>query len=179
MKTLVLIIIILTAVSCSNPTSSYVEYNYSIALDGNSPTDANGLYHLTLSRTTYQTTHRIFGKLTNISGANIQMPVQPVHFESSHFWWYAPGDTVLTIFRRNVDNNGQWVIIDTAYFVSPDSLSVPTTNPMSYTDEDGHFSNMIAPTIDMLGDTLTILGRWYSKWYKSDTVYTTIKIVLD
>lgn len=176
MKTLLLILALL--VGCTHPNSPVFEENkYNISLTGRLPQDNNGIYHLTLSRATYQTIHRLEGELTPAEG---KMDVeQRVYWESSHYWWFMPGDTVVTVIRRNVNDDGYWVEVDTLHWTAPDSLLVPTTNQTSYTTPDGKFSGVIAPTIDMLGDTMTIKCQWYSKWYDSDTVSTFIKICLE
>lgn len=177
MKTILLSLLLLV-VGCSYPSApDFVEDKYSISLTGRLPQDANGIYHLVLSRNTYQTIHRLEGELTPRSGRMEQE--QRVYWESSHYWWFMPGDTVVTVIRRNVNDDGQWVEVDTLHWTAPDSLLVPTTNPTSYTTLDGKFSGVIAPTIDMLGDTMTIKCRWYSQWYSSDTVSTFIKICLE
>lgn len=166
-------------IGCSNVNNpSFEEDSYSIQLNGNGlPQDANGYYLLTLSRSTYQTIYRITGILSSNSGKTEFQP-QKIHIESSHFWWFAPGDTVITIYRRTINSAGQWAIFDTTYTIAIDSMAVPTTNETSYTNNIGVFSNVIAPTIDMLGDTMTVQCKWYSDWYKSDTVSNYIQIIL-
>ena len=178
MKTILLLSLLLLVVGCSQPNApDFWESKYNISLTGRLPQDAAGFYHLTLSRTTYQTTHRLSGELTPVQG--MMNGEQRINWESSHYWWFMPGDTAVTVIRRNVNDQGQWVNVDTLHWTSPDSLLVPTTNPVSYTTSDGKFSGMIAPTIDMLGDTMTIKCRWYSQWYPSDTVSTFIRICLE
>lgn len=177
MKTILLSLLLLV-VGCSYPSApDFVEDKYSISLTGRLPVDPNGYYHLVLSRATYQTIHRLEGELLPDDGKMDRE--QKVHWESSHYWWFMPGDTVVTVIRRNVNDAGQWVEVDTLHWTAPDSLLVPTTNSTSFTSTDGKFSGVIAPTIDMLGDTMTIKCRWYSQWYPSDTVSTFIKIILE
>jgi len=55
---------------------------------------------------------------------------------------------------------------------------VPTTNQVSYVME-GEVQNVIAPTRNMIGDTLTLRGKiWYSS-ETSEYAHDKIKIVLD
>lgn len=160
-----------------NPT--WVEPdNYTITLDGRLPVDEIGLYHLTLLRDRWQTVHRVSGSI--LLDGEIQTQPQKVYWESSHTWQFNPGDTVITIYRRNVDINGRWVIIDTQTIVAPDTMIVPTINPVSYSNSNtGEINTMIGPVLGMLGDTMTVKCWWTSSWYKTDTVSQIIKIVLD
>jgi hypothetical protein len=74
--------------------------------------------------------------------------------------------------------NGRWVVVDTQTVVAPDSMVVPTVNEWSYTDKKGEFSSVIAPTVWMVGDTITIKATWTSKWYQTDTIRKFIRIAL-
>jgi len=177
MKTILNILIIFTVTACVYPPApDFQERNYNITLDGRLPAE-DGYYHLRLDRFNYQTLHRLQGQLTATNG-RADYP-QMVHWESSHYWWYEQGDTAVTVIRRNVNDDGYWVNVDTLHWTAPDSLLVPTVNPSSYTDDTGEFSGMIGPVIDMLGDTMTVRATWYSKWYESDTVSTFIQIILE
>ena len=163
--------------SCTGPASTYEEGKYTIDLDGRLP-KVGDFYYLTLDRNRYQTIHRLEGKLIPLSDNKAKYP-QRVIWESSLFWWFEPGDTAVTIVRRNVNDSGFWVNVDTLHFVTPDSMMVPTVNGASYTDDDGNFSGVIAPTLDMVGDTMTLRVVWTSRWYESDTVHSALtKIIL-
>lgn len=152
--------------------------DYTITLDGRLPKDQNGFYHLTLLRDRWQTVHRITGSI--LLNGMVQIQPQKIHWESSHSWEFAPGDTLITIYRRNVDLNGRWVIVDTQTIVAPDTMSVPTINPTSYSDSrTGEINTMIGPVLGMVGDTMTVRCWWTSGWYNTDTVYQFIKIVLE
>lgn len=177
MKYFVIILTILLASCTYPPAPDFQEDRYTIELDGRLPQDADGYYHLTLDRVNYQTLHRLTGQLTAIDAAG-DYP-QKVHWESSHEWYYEQGDTAVTVIRRNVNDDGFWVNVDTLYWTVPEALVVPTVNPSSYTDETGAFSGMTGPVIDMLGDTMTVRATWYSKWYESDTTNTFIQIILE
>ena len=152
--------------------------DYTLTLDSRLPMDQNGFYHLTLLRDRWQTVHRISGSL--LLKGMVQIQPQKVHWESSHFWEFIPGDTIITIYRRNVDMNGRWVIVDTQTVISPDTMSVPTINPSSYSDgRTGEINTMIGPVLGMIGDTMTIRCWWTSGWYNTDTVSQFIKVVLE
>ncbi len=179
MKNLLLIITgIFLIVGCqTNPV--WVEPSeYTITLDGRLPKDQDGIYHLTLLRDRWQTVHRISGSL--LLKGMVQIQPQKIHWESSHSWEFNPGDTVITIYRRNVDMNGRWVIVDTQTVVAPDTMSVPTVNSSSYSDgKTGEINTMVGPVLGMLGDTMTVRCWWTSSWYSTDTVSQFIKIVLE
>ena len=70
-------------------------------------------------------------------------------------------------------------MVDSQTVVAPDSMVVPTVNEWSYTDKNGEFSSMIAPTLWMEGDTMTIEAMWTSRWYQTDTIRKFIKISLN
>lgn len=152
--------------------------NYVLTLDGRLQQDADGYYHLPLLRDRYQTVHRITGSLLDTNG-NPPYQEQKIWWESSHQWVFAPGDTVITIYRRNVDAFGRWVVIDTAVFIAPAEMVVPTVNPATYTTSTGELNTMIGPVLDMLGDTMTVTAMWTSQWYQTDTIRAAVKIVLD
>lgn len=161
----------------SNPV--WVEPDdYKIELDGRLPKDQNGFYHLTLLRDRWQTVHRVSG--TILLNGKVQSQPQKIHWESSHSWEFKPGDTLITIYRRNVDMNGRWVIVDTQTVVASDTMFVPTVNSSSYSDgRSGEINTMIGPVLGMLGDTMTVKCWWTSGWYNTDTVSQFIKVVLD
>ena len=173
-----LIVTIFVLCSCqTNPVWNEPD-DYTITLDGRLLKDQNGLYHLTLLRDRWQTVHRISGSI--LLKGMVQIQPQKVLWESSHFWEFVPGDTVITIYRRNVDLNGKWVIVDTQTVVAPDTMSVPTINPSSYSDgRTGEINTMIGPVLGMVGDTMVIRCWWTSEWYNTDTVSQFMKIVLD
>lgn len=167
-----------TISGCSSTDPWEEPEDYALTLDGRLTKDSAGLYHLTLLRDKFQTVHRIAGTLLDSAGAPPYQE-QRVTFESSHTWSFLPGDTVITIYRRNVDMNGQWVVVDTAVFIAPSEMIVPTVNAASYTDTKGEFSTMIGPVLSMLGDTMTVMATWSSTWYTTDTVRASIRVVLE
>lgn len=177
-KVCIIFAVIFTLCGCENNPTWVEPDNYTITLDGRLPRDAGGYYHLTLLRDRWQTVHRITGSL--LLDGKVQMQPQEIHWESSHSWKFNPGDTVITIYRRNVDQNGRWVVIDTQTVVSPDTLIVPTVNPTCYSNSNtGEINTMIGPVLSMIGDTMTVRCWWTSHWYSTDTVSQFVKIILD
>lgn len=174
----VIIAIALALWSCSS-TEPWVEPDdYILTIDGRLPLDSNGFYHLKLRRDRYQTVHRISGSLLDADG-KAPYQEQKIAWESSHTWSFLPGDTVITIYRRNVDQTGHWVVIDTAAFVAPMEMIVPTVNASAYSSASGEINTVVGPVLDMLGDTMTIRATWTSQWYVTDTIRAAIRIVLD
>lgn len=164
-------------VACST-TEPWVEPdNYLLVLDSRLKQDTDGFYLLPLQRDRYQTVHRITGALLDTEGKPPYQE-QKIHWESSHVWFFSPGDTVITIYRRNVDANGRWVVVDTAFFLAPSEMIVPTVNPTSYTSSKGELNTMIGPVLDMLGDTMSISAMWTSQWYNTDTIRSTVRFIL-
>jgi len=113
------------------------------------------------------------------SDGNPPRQEQRVTWESSHVWTFEPGDTIITIYRRNVDFNGQWVVVDTATIVAPTTMIVPTVNAASYTTTSGELNTMIGPVLSMLGDTMTVRATWTSRWYVTDTVRAQVQFLLE
>lgn len=178
MKFLSFVILSTLFVGCTTQPTWVEPQNYELTIDGRLPKkDGVEVYDLTLRRDRVQTIHRISGTLLELDGSFPYMN-QKIKLESSHYWSFTPGDTIITIYRRNVDFRGRWVVVDSQTVVSPDSLIVPTVNEWSYTDNVGEFSGMIAPTLWMAGDTLTLQASWASKWYQTDTIKKMIKIAL-
>ena len=175
--TLVVVVALLLA-SCSG-TEPWVEPDdYVLTLDGRLQQDDSGYYHLPLLRDRFQTVHRITGSLLDMEG-KAPYQEQKIWWESSHVWSFTPGDTVLTIYRRNVDFRGRWVVVETATVVAPTEMIVPTINGASYTTSTGELNTMIGPVLSMLGDTMTVQAYWTSQWYQTDTIRSTIRVVLE
>lgn len=90
---------------------------------------------------------------------------QTIHTISGHVdnWYYYES------LKVDWDSNLVWYFNDEP---------VPTTNKVSYVME-GNVQNVIAPTKNMIGDTLTLKGKiWYSD-ESSEWAHDKIKIVLD
>ena len=166
--------IVLSACSGTDP---YVPMRHRITLEPELAQDSNAFYLLTLMRDRFQTVQRIHGTVVREDGLRLQQE-QKIWWESSHSWSFTKGDTIMKIIRRNVNDQGQWVNIDTSIIQAPTDMTVPTVNPTSYTRLDGEVNTMIGPVLPMLGDTMTIIARWYDPWYESDTTQAAMRIIL-
>ena len=176
--TILILFTLLFTVGCQQQTTWVEPDDYTITIDGRLPLDKDGFYHLKLLRNKWQTLHRITGIISS-QGNERQQP-QKVNWESSHYWQFNTGDTIVKIYRRTIDMTGHWVVLDSQTIVSPDTMIVPTINPTSYSnDKTGEINTMIAPVLSMLGDTMTIRYWWSSEWYKTDTIQGSLKIILD
>jgi len=151
------IIILLFLFGCSNPIKSDIEKPIFINYDMRLPIDENGNYHLELNREKWQTTHRVDGYIygsENISAKRIEW--------DSNLYWIV-GDTLGYIYKRGLTDEFVYVNYDTLYLTWFSGQEVPTTNFQSYTHHDGTFSNMIAPTKSMIGDTLRLVSEFQDK----------------
>ena len=162
--------------SCSG-TDPYVPMTHRVTLQPQLDRDSSGFYVLTLMRDRFQTVQRILGSVKRDDGKPLTQE-QKVWWESSHTWTLLQGDTVMKIIRRNVNDQGYWVNVDTAIVLAPRDMIVPTVNPASYARLDGEVNTMIGPVLPMLGDTMTIVARWYDPWYPSDTTSDAVRIIL-
>ena len=142
--------------------------SYIFEIEPNLPMDDNGYYHLTLNRNTWQTTHRIDGRVTDQE--NNPVFYYWVEWESDLYWYL--GDTLGYIVNRYLNNTGVYVSVDTSYIIGFNGQEVPTSNGISYSNDNGEISNMIAPVRSMIGDTMKLSYHTYD-----NDGY--IKIVLD
>jgi hypothetical protein len=158
-------------------TDPYVPTTHRVLLQPQLERDARGYYLLTMLRDRFQTVQRIRGTVTRDDGQPLSQE-QKIWWESSHTWTFVRGDTIMKIIRRNVNDQGYWVNVDTSIIQAPMDMTVPTVNPTSYTRLDGEVNTMIGPVLPMLGDTMTIVARWYDPWYSSDTTSDVVRIIL-
>jgi hypothetical protein len=158
-------------------TDPYVPTTHRVLLQPQLERDARGYYLLTMLRDRFQTVQRIRGTVTRDDGQPLSQE-QKIWWESSHTWTFVRGDTIMKIIRRNVNDQGYWVNVDTSIVQAPMDMTVPTVNPTSYTRLDGEVNTMIGPVLPMLGDTMTIVARWYDPWYSSDTTSDVVRIIL-
>lgn len=165
------------ALSACSGTDPYVPMRHRITLQPELPQDSNGFYLLTLMRDRFQTVQCIRGTVTREDGSPLQQE-QKIWWESSHTWSFSKGDTIMKIIRRNVNDQGQWVNVDTSVIQAPTDMTVPTVNSTSYARLDGEVNTIIGPVLPMLGDTMTIVARWYDPWYASDTTSDKVRIIL-
>ena len=121
------------------------------------PIDSNGYYHLTLKKdeNSWQTTHRVDGVVTDEFGPSFY---QRVTWESNLYWYL--GDTLGYVVKKALSDDVVYVSYDTIYITGFNGMEVPTTNGVSYSNEDGEISNMIAPVKSMEGDTLLLTAYW-------------------
>jgi hypothetical protein len=117
--------------------------------------DVNGYYHLTLNRDKWQTLHKITGSITEneVGVENFR-----VEWESNLYWYI--GDTLGYVVNRYINQQGQYVSVDTSYMIGFNGQEVPTTNKVSLSNSKGELNNMIAPVNSMIGDTMKLTADW-------------------
>jgi len=140
-----------------------------IQMDTNLEQDSNGFYHLTLNRSKFQTLHRLSGKVEDKYGNGLD--VVPFDWESNLFW--VLNDTLGKIIRRNFNDEGLYVSVDTSYIIGFDGQVVPTINPFCYSNSKGEFNQMTGFVKSMVGDTAVINISYFSD------IVSTLQIVLD
>ena len=77
-----------------------------------------------------------------------------VQWKSNLYWFI--GDTLGYVVKRDLTDDLVYVSYDTTYITWFNGYEVPTTNEVSYSNIFGNVSNMIAPTKQMVGDTLRL-----------------------
>ena len=128
----------------------------SLSFDMRLPKDKNGYYHLTIDRNNWQTLHRVSGSITYEGYGEENFVVE---WESNLYWQL--NDTLGYIVKeRFSDWTGRYVSTDTSYITGFNGFTVPTTNEVSYSNQDGELNNMIAPVRSMIGDTLILGAFW-------------------
>ena len=130
---------------------------YDVTFNMRLPQDSNGYYHLTLSRTNWQTLHRVEGVVNDNDGNMVESFW--VEWDSNLYWHL--GDTLGYIVTQYLNAEATYVSVDTSYMVGFDGMEVPTSNKISYSNMYGNVNNMIAPVESMIGDTLTLTAYWY------------------
>ena len=159
-----LIILLLLLVGCESNTTQWIERTPEVTYDMRLPIDENGYYHLTLDRNKTQTTHRVAGYVGDEYGV---IEGHRVEWESNLYW--VIGDTLGYLVERGLTDDLVYVSYDTTYITYFKGYEVPTTNQVSLSNRYGEIGNMIAPTKQMVGDTLRLTAN--NK--------TTFNIVLD
>ena len=135
--------------------------------------DNNGLYHLPLNRSKWQTIHRISGHAENIAGS----PMEFLRVTwSSNLYWYL-GDTLGYIVQRGLTDDLIYVSYDTTHITGFSGMEVPTSNKASYSNARGEVNNMIAPVRIMVGDTMILRWQYFDIDY--DLIEGNIGIVLE
>ena len=128
--------------------------------------DVNGFYRLKLDRNRNQTIQRITGRLIRNDGRPVQTLSgglrQKVEFSSNLYWWLLKGDTVANITNTFINPlTGELVYTNLPPLINWRDVLVPTINQSSYTDDNkGVFNTVIAPIINMEGDTMKITAEY-------------------
>lgn len=181
MKKIIIPIVFFLIVGCSKDEQTLPIVNYTLSIDsvltqsGNKslPKDGNGYYHLKIISLGSSQSHRVTGKI--LANGKEPYPPQRIDFESNLYWWLKKGDTVAYITKSYVNYfTGQYTIVKLPPLITSKNEMVNTTNLVSYSGKGGEINNMIAPIMDMVGDTL-ILKATHS--ISKQTIFT--KIVLE
>ena len=128
--------------------------------------DVNGFYRLKLDRNRNQTIQRITGRLIRNDGRPVETLSgglrQKVEFSSNLYWWLLKGDTVANITNTFINPlTGELVYTNLPPLINWRDELVPTINQSSYTDDNtGVFNTVIAPIINMEGDTMKITAEY-------------------
>ena len=181
MKYILIPLTFLFVIGCSKEDDVIPIQNYSLTIDsvltrsGNQslPLDQNGYYHLKIITLGGSQSHRVTGRLL-VNGKE-PYPPQRVEWESNLYWWLRKGDTTAYITKSYINYfTGQFTIVKLPPMISSKDELVPTTNSVSYSGKDGVINNMIAPIMDMVGDTLVLKAKHS---ISKKTIFT--KIVLE
>ena len=168
----ILSVVSLLIIGCSDNRIGNNSDDLFFDIDVRLPLDENGYYHLEMSRSTWQTLHRISGSVyTN------DEPAELIRFDwySSHYWYI--GDTLGYIVEYDLTGDLEYVGYDTSYVTWFNGSEVPTSNCCSYSNSDGEVNNMIAPVQSMIGDTITI--SYVYRDYSNSLNEGNVNIVLD
>ena len=182
MRKLIVLASSLFLFSCvANDDEITPQQNYKISVDSvltqngktSLPKDKNGLYHLKLLRSSKQQPYRITGKI--LLNGKEPIPAELINWESNLYWWLRRGDTVAYIVKSYINYyTGEFTIVKLPPLIASKDYLVPTVNGSSYSGKGGEINTIIAPTGDMIGDTLIIK----LSHYESDkNIYT--KVVLE
>lgn len=181
MKYILIPLTFFLTIGCSKEDDVIPIQNYSLTIDsvltrsGNQslPLDQNGYYHLKIISLGVSQSHRVTGKLL-VNGKE-PYPPQRVEWESNLYWWLRKGDTTAYITKSYINYfTGQFTIVNLPPMIASKDELVPTTNSISYSGKDGVINNMIAPIMDMKGDTLVLKVKHS---ISKQTIFT--KIVLE
>tara|TARA_X000001382_G_scaffold128646_1_gene118824 strand:- start:4114 stop:4623 length:510 start_codon:yes stop_codon:yes gene_type:complete len=146
------IIVSCLLISCED---NLVDNTGELTFDIRLPQDKNGYYELTIDRNNWQTLHRVSANVTDA----LYLDNFRISWESNLYWQL--NDTLGYIIKeRFSDWSGRYVATDTSYITGFDGFTVPTTNRVSYSNQEGEINNMIAPVRSMVGDTLLLGAFW-------------------
>ena len=181
MKKLLTPIVCLLFIACEKTEVVQPPKEYTLSIDSvltrdgmkSLPKDSNGIYHLKITTIGTPQSHRITGRILEDSLTPIHP--QKIDWENNMFWWLRKGDTLATVTKAYINYfTGQFTIVKLPPMIASKDELVPTTNSVSYSGKDGVINNMIAPIMDMVGDTLVLKAKHS---ISKKTIFT--KIVLE
>ncbi len=148
-----LVFVVPLILSCEDSSNNdYGTLNFDMRLDS----DANGFYHLSLNKDSWQTLHRVSAIIKD----KYEQPVENFWMEwESNLYWYL-GDTLGYVIKRGLTDELVYVSYDTVYITGFNGMEVPTSNQISYSNSKGELNNMIAPVLSMVVDTLYLTASW-------------------
>ena len=163
-------------VGCSDCRSPFEPELSPITFELNSglDEDVNGFYHMVIDTNSWQTIHRISGRVYRDG-----LPVNVIKFgwASSHYW--VVGDNFgYVICNTGLTDYGVYVGYDTTYITWFGGAEVPIVNGSSYSREDGEVNTVIATVKTMVGDTATIFYGYYDNWKEEET-YGEFYVIFD
>jgi hypothetical protein len=185
-KLLTPIVLLFVLSACEKPEYFEPTVNYELTIDSvltrdgkrSLPKDSNGYYILELQqrqlnpRSADQQTHRITGRIL-VNGKQPN-PALKISWESNLYWYLKQGDTVAALVKSYINYyTGQFTIVQLPPLISNKDELVTTINPASYSGTNGEINTMIAPIMNMKGDTMIVKA---SNWESKKTIYT--KIIL-
>ena len=152
MKICFYFILIILLTNCSDPVSSEISHHYDFIVqyeDTDVWKDDEGLYHLKIDTTRWQTLYRVRGLVLKNG-----KPTEGISISwASNLYWYMGRDDFY-IVKRKLSDDVVWVNYDTTRIDFFDGFIVPTSNIRSITNSKGEWSNMIAPVRIQKGETL-------------------------
>ena len=181
MKPIIGLVFLLFLVSCSDEQFITDKYTIQITEIYNQNgidkliKDTNGFFHLKLINiNNVQQIHRVTGKL--LKNGLPPYPQESVQFESNLYWVLKRGSLIATIVETYPNYyTGEFITLSLPPFISQIDELVPTTNRSSYsTSNDGIINDIIAPILELKGDTMILK----TTHYKSNTIIYT-KIILE
>lgn len=183
MKKIIYLLGICLLTGCSDNVVLQLSNVYSITVDNIQSQDgttsllkdSNGMFHLKLvNSNNKQQLHRVVGRL--LINGKAPYPQESVQFDSNLYWVLPAGSVVASIVKAYPNyHTGQFSTITFPPLITRIDELVPTSNSASYSSSiDGTINNIIAPILEMKGDTLILKASHY----KSKTVIFT-KIILE
>jgi hypothetical protein len=164
--------------NCSDPVSSEISHYYEFIIEYENTgvwKDTDGLYHLKVDTTRWQTLYRVRGLVLKDG-----LPIENVSISwSSNLYWYLGRDDFY-IVKRKLSDDVVWVNYDTTSIDFFEDFVVPTTNIRSITNSKGEWSNMIAPVRIQKGEILILSYLSYDMMeMNGDYMEGEIKFILE